>query len=209
MTLLPASAAKTTTALTTTTTASRMTMAPRSLLKRAIPLPRLLLHGRLRRIWRTSGSPLSASPLPLPANGSRRRILALRLPVSFAVGVRRIPASVPSVATPAFIRPSTSTQSLRRFWISLSRPWRLLLLRRVCASSRHCFGGAGLGFFLRGSGESHLRQRASASSRRLSLPRGDLWPFHVDHSCRRHTSCRPFDSVGLALISSFFGVLLW
>ena len=105
-------------------------MTPRSLLKRAIPLPRLLLHGRLRRIWRTSGSPLSASPLPLPANGSRRRVLALRLPVSFAVGVRLIPASAPSVATPAFILPSTSTRrSLRRFWISHSRPWRLLLLR--------------------------------------------------------------------------------
>ena len=99
-----------------------------SLRKTAILQLRLLLLGRLRRIWRTTGSPLSASPLRV--SGSRQSVSALTFPASFAVGVRRIPASAPSVATPAFMQPSTSFQRIQsRFWISPSRPWRRPLLR--------------------------------------------------------------------------------
>ena len=129
MTLRPASAKTTTTTIsTTTTTASRMSMMFPSLRKTAILQLRLLLLGRLRRIWRTTGSPLSASPLRV--SGSRLSVSALLFPASFAIGVRRIPALAPSVATPAFMRPSTSIQrSLRRSWILPSHPWRLPLLR--------------------------------------------------------------------------------
>ena len=46
------------------------------------------LHDRLRRTWRTTGGRLSASPLLM--FGRSLSVWVLPLPVSFAVGVRRI-----------------------------------------------------------------------------------------------------------------------